>query len=52
MRFLPILIAPVFLILLICGGCGRPSRESKPAEYEQGLTEQAWLMADTGASFD
>lgn len=52
LRRFPILIAPVFLIIMICGGCSHPSREGTPVKYEQGLTEQAWLMADTGASFD
>lgn len=52
MRLLPILISLFFLAILMMSGCRQPSPDCKPVEYEQGLTEQAWLMLDTGAEFD
>lgn len=52
MRLLPILISLFFPAFLMMSGCRQPSPDYKPVEYEQGLTEQAWLMLDTGAEFD
>lgn len=51
MRLLPILFS-ILLITLISGGCRKAHRHSGPADYEEGLTRQAWMMLDTGAAFD
>lgn len=52
MRALPVIVLAIFLNLLSLVGCSQSPHESKPVEYEEELTRQAWMMLDTGAPFD
>ena len=52
MRVLPVIVLAIFLNLLSLFGCSQSPYENKPVEYEEELTRQAWMMLDTGATFD